>query len=77
VAGDVVVQQPNLPKRVVNFYSEVVVEMKKVTWPERPQVTQLSIGVIGLSLFIGVVIWLLDLILQGVLVRGIPSLFGA
>lgn len=77
MAGDVVVQQPNLPKRVVNFYTEVVVEMKKVTWPERPQVTQLSIGVIGLSLFIGVVIWLLDLILQGVLVRGIPSLFGA
>ena len=77
MAGDVVVQQQSLPKRVVHFYNEVVVEMKKVTWPERPQVTQLSIGVIGLSLFIGVVIWLLDLILQGVLVRGIPSLFGA
>lgn len=77
MANDVVVQQPSLPKRVVNFYNEVVVEMKKVTWPERPQVTQLSIGVIGLSLFIGAVIWLLDLILQGVLVRGIPSLFGA
>jgi preprotein translocase subunit SecE len=77
VASDVVVQQPSLPKRVVNFYNEVVVEMKKVTWPERPQVVQLSIGVIGLSLFIGVVIWLLDLILQAVLVRGIPSLFGA
>lgn len=77
MAGDVVVQQQSLPKRVVHFYNEVVAEMKKVTWPERPQVTQLSIGVIGLSLFIGVVIWLLDLILQGVLVRGIPSLFGA
>lgn len=77
MAGDAVVQQPSLPKRVVNFYNEVVVEMKKVTWPERPQVVQLSIGVIALSLFIGAVIWLLDLILQGVLVRGIPSLFGA
>ncbi len=77
MAGDVVVQQPNLPKRVVNFYSEVVVEMKKVTWPERPQVTKLSGGVIVLSLIIGGVIWLLDLILQSVLVRGIPSLFGA
>ncbi len=77
MASDVVVQQPSLPKRVVNFYNEVVVEMKKVTWPERPQVVQLSIGVIGLSLFIGVVIWLLELILQAVLVRGIPSLFGA
>ena len=73
----VVVSTPSLPKRIVLFYHDVVVEMKKVTWPDRPQVTQLSIGVIVLSLFIGGVIWLLDLILQGVLVRGIPSLFGA
>jgi preprotein translocase subunit SecE len=77
VAGEVVAPQPSLPKRMITFWNDVVSEMKKVTWPERPQVTQLSIGVIGLSLFIGFVIWLLDLILQGVLVRGIPSLFGA
>jgi len=76
VAGEVIVA-PSFPVRVVNFWNEVVAEMKKVTWPERPQVVQLSIGVIGLSLFIGLVIWLLDLILQAVLVRGIPSLFGA
>lgn len=76
MAGEVVVRE-SFPRRVVTFYQEVVVEMKKVTWPDRPQVTQLSIGVIGLSLFIGFVIWVLDLILQGVLVRGIPSLFGA
>jgi preprotein translocase subunit SecE len=78
VAGEVVqVQQPSFPARVVTFWNDVVAEMRKVTWPERPQVIQLSIGVIGLSLFIGGVIWFLDLILQGVLVRGIPSLFGA
>ena len=76
MAGEVVVRE-SFPRRVVTFYQEVVVEMKKVTWPDRPQVTQLSIGVIGLALFIGFVIWVLDLILQGVLVRGIPSLFGA
>jgi hypothetical protein len=29
-----------------------------------------------LSLFIGIVIWLMDMILQQVLVRWIPSLFG-
>jgi preprotein translocase subunit SecE len=71
------VARQSLPTRLTSFYREVVAEMKKVTWPDRPQVTQLSIGVIGLSLFIGLVIWLLDLILQGVLVRGLPSLFGA
>jgi hypothetical protein len=30
-----------------------------------------------LSLLVGAVIWILDLILQGVLVRLVPSLFGA
>jgi len=67
---------PSLPKRAIAFYHEVVAEMKRVTWPDRPQVQSLSIGVILLSLFIGLVIWLMDLVLQAVLVRGIPSLFG-
>lgn len=77
MAGEVVQAQPSLPKRVVTFWNDVVAEMRKVTWPDRPQVVQLSVGVIGISLFIGGVIWLLDLILQGVLVRGLPALFGA
>ena len=68
---------PSLPKRVVTFYHDVVAEMKRVTWPDHPQVQSLSIGVIALALFIGLVIWLMDLVLQAVLVRGIPSLFGA
>jgi preprotein translocase subunit SecE len=67
----------SLPARMVSFYHDVVAEMRKVTWPDRPQVQSLSIGVIVLSLFVGVVIWLLDLILQGVLVRLPASLFGA
>jgi preprotein translocase subunit SecE len=62
---------------VVTFYHDVVAEMKKVTWPDRPQIQSLSIGVIVLSLLVGAVIWILDLILQGVLVRLVPSLFGA
>ena len=62
---------------MVELYHQVVAEMKKVTWPDIGQVRQLSIGVIILSLFIGAVIWLMDLVLQQVLVRGIPSLFGS
>jgi preprotein translocase SecE subunit len=50
--------------------------MKKVTWPDRQQVRQLSIGVIVLSLFIGAVIALMDLVFQGIFVRALPSLFG-
>jgi preprotein translocase subunit SecE len=63
-------------QRLVVFYNDVMAEMKKVTWPDVPQVRQLAIGVIILSLFIGGLIALMDVILQQVLVRWIPSLFG-
>ena len=62
--------------RLVTLYNEVVAEMKKVTWPDVGQIRQLSIGVIVLSLFIGLVIWGMDVVLQQVLVKWIPSLFG-
>lgn len=70
------VDRPNLARRTVTFYQDVVAEMKKVTWPDRTQVRQLSIGVIVLSLFIGAVIALMDLVFQGIFVRGLPSLIG-
>jgi preprotein translocase subunit SecE len=70
------VARPSLVQRLVRFYHDVVAEMKKVTWPDVPQVRQLAIGVIVLSLFIGAIIGLIDLLLQSVLVRWIPSLVG-
>ena len=76
VATAQVPKKPNAIARLGELYQEVAGEMKKVTWPDRGQVRQLSIGVIVLSLFIGIVIWLMDLILQQVLVRWIPSIFG-
>ena len=72
----VAAESPSLPKRIVTFYHDVMAEMKKVTWPDVPQVRQLAIGVIILSLFIGGLIALMDVILQQVLVRWIPSFFG-
>jgi preprotein translocase subunit SecE len=63
--------------RVRQFYGEVRAEMARVTWPDWPQVRQLSIGVIALSLFIGAVIALMDVILQQVLVVWIPRIFGS
>ena len=70
------VATPNFGQKVVKFYNDTMVELKKVTWPDQAQVRSLSIGVIVLSLFIGAVIALMDVLLQQVLVRWIPSLFG-
>jgi preprotein translocase subunit SecE len=70
-----VVPQQGFPARVVTFYHDVVAEMRKVTWPDVTQVRQLSIGVVVLSLFIGVVIFLMDKLFQLVLVSWLPRLF--
>jgi preprotein translocase subunit SecE len=73
VATEVV--QPNRFQRTITFYNDVIAEMKKVTWPDWPQVRQLAVGVIVLSLFIGGMIALMDIVFQRVLVAGIPALF--
>jgi preprotein translocase subunit SecE len=62
-------------RAVVTFYNDVIAEMRKVTWPERVQVRQATIAIIIFVLLIGLVIFLLDMVLSGVLVRLIPSLF--
>lgn len=77
MAATDVVEQRSALQRMRVFYNEVVAEMKRVTWPDLPQVRQLSIGVIALSLFIGAVIWLMDVVLQQVLVRWLPAIFGS
>ena len=58
-----------------NFYNEVIVEMRKVVWPDRAQLKDMTIKIIIFVLFIGAVIGVIDVVFQAVLVRGIPSLF--
>lgn len=61
--------------KLMTFYNEVIAEMRKVTWPDRDQLKDMTIKIIIFVLLIGAVIGLIDLVLQMVLVRGIPSLF--
>ena len=45
------VARPSLPTRMVTFYHDVVAEMKKVTWPDRPQLQDATIKIIIFVLF--------------------------
>jgi preprotein translocase subunit SecE len=63
--------------RTSEFLSDVRAEMRKVTWPDRAQLRQATLAIIAFVLFIGAVIALMDLVLQGVLGNAIPRLFGA
>jgi len=69
-------RRPNFVARVNTFYHEVMTELRKVTWPDRPQTIDATWRIIVFVLLLGLLIWLIDLILQLVLVRLIPSIFG-
>jgi len=73
MASDVV--QPAAQNKVIAAYNNVVAEMRKVTWPDRAQLKDTTIKLIIFVLALGGIIALIDVVLQMVLVRGIPSLF--
>ena len=66
---------PSRVGRLVDFYNGVLAEMRKVTWPDFPQVRSATIAIIIFVLLLGLFITTLDFVLQGILIKGIPSLF--
>lgn len=62
-------------QRTSTWYQEIVAEMRKVTWPDQAQLKDTTIKILIFVLFVAAVIGLMDVILQGILVRGVPSLF--
>jgi preprotein translocase subunit SecE len=67
---------PGPVTRVIDFYHGVMAEMKRVTWPDLQQVRSATIAIIIFVLILGLFITILDFVLQGVLIRWIPQLFG-
>jgi preprotein translocase subunit SecE len=76
MATSVEVARPGLGTRIVTFYHDVIAEMKKVTWPDRPQLQQATIQIIVFVLLLGAVIALIDVALQALLVRLPAMLIG-
>jgi len=61
--------------RLVQFYHGVMAEMRKVTWPDMPQVRSATIAIIIFVLLIALLITVMDFVLQGVLIKLVPSFF--
>ena len=59
----------------IDYYRSVMGELRKVTWPDLPQVRSATISIIIFVLIIGLAITLMDFVLNGLLVRLLPSLF--
>jgi preprotein translocase subunit SecE len=67
--------EPGKIQRLVEFYHGVTAEMKRVTWPDLPQVRSATVAIVIFVLVLGLFITLLDFALQGVLIKWIPALF--
>ena len=62
--------------QIVTFIRESYHEVRhKTTWPDFAQVRQASLAILVFVLVVGLFISLLDAVLQGLLVKLIPSLF--
>ncbi|THB76833.1 MAG: preprotein translocase subunit SecE [Desulfobacteraceae bacterium] len=70
-AGEVKKGEPNFFEKAVEFFREVKIELKKVTWPTRKQTTGTTIVVIVfvivVSIFLGIFDYALSKLVQVVL----------
>lgn len=67
--ASVQVTGPGRGTRLVTFYHDVIAEMKKVTWPDRPQLMQATLQIIVFVLVLGAIIALIDIGLNALLVK--------
>ena len=58
------------------FAGEVRSEVKKVTWPDRQQLKNATLVIIGFVLVMALVIGLMDIVLQAIFVNGLPRWLG-
>ena len=66
---------PGWGSRLVTFYHGVMAEMRKVTWPDRAQVRSATIAILIFVMLLALLITFMDFVLQGILIKMIPSLF--
>jgi preprotein translocase subunit SecE len=60
--------------RTTAFLVSVREELKKVTWPTRPELIKATRMIVVLSIILGLTIGLLDWVLQQILVEGVARL---
>ena len=69
-------EEGNIVTRSKDFVEEAFVELKKVTWPDYPQLKNATFVVLGFVIAISFVIYLMDVVIRfGV--TEIMGLFGA
>jgi preprotein translocase subunit SecE len=66
VATEVVAKKGALA-RTKGFVGEVIEELKKVTWPDFPQLKNATLVIIVFVVIVAIIIWLMDMGVRGIL----------
>ena len=67
MATETVVKKQNAIARSRDFVGQVVDELKKVTWPDFPQLKNATLVIIVFVVIVSIIIWLMDLGVRGVM----------
>jgi preprotein translocase subunit SecE len=65
----------SLPARIMAFLRDVRAEIGKVTWPSRDEIRKATIVIVLFVTTLGLLIGLMDTVLQFVLVRMVARIF--
>ncbi|MDW7675956.1 MAG: preprotein translocase subunit SecE [Bacillota bacterium] len=60
-------QEPGIVEKGKKFFRNVLAELKKVHWPNRPQLIAYTGVVLGAVVLVSALIWLMDSVLSGLL----------
>jgi preprotein translocase subunit SecE len=60
-----------LKNKIINFFTDIVKEMKKVTWPKREELKESTIVVIVTSLIFAAFVYVVDKIIT----EGLKAIF--
>ena len=67
MANEVAVKDKNALARTKDFVGEVMEELKKVTWPDFPQLKNATLVIIVFVIIVAIIIWLMDISVRGII----------
>jgi preprotein translocase subunit SecE len=67
MATETVVKNKNAIARSRDFVSETLDELKKVTWPDFPQLKNATLVIIVFVIIVSLIIWVMDLSVRGIM----------
>lgn len=65
-----------LARGTATFVTEVLAEIKKVTWPDRDQLKNATLVIMGFVAVMATIIGVMDIVLQWIFVSALPKVLG-